>query len=231
MNENYEHFFQYMLNWQGQLPVKPLDEISLDAKKTAIISVDLINGFCTEGPLSSPRVQSIVPAIQTLLVKSWEHGIRNIVLTQDSHEPDAIEFGSFAPHCIRGTHEAETVPELKALPFFNQITVIEKNSIHSGLNTGLSEWLKAHPQVDTFLVVGDCTDLCTYQLAMYLRLEANSRQLDWKVIVPADCVDTYDISVETAQNLGIIAHDGDFLHTVFLYHMALNGIEVVAHIE
>jgi nicotinamidase-related amidase len=231
MSKYHRQFLQYLINWQDELPRKSLNEVSPDVNKTAILSVDLINGFCTEGPLSSPRVQAIVPTIRSLFVKGWDYGIRNIVLAQDTHDPDAVEFGSFAPHCIRGTHEAETVPELKALPFFDQITIIEKNSIHSGLNTGLGEWSNNHPLVDTFLVVGDCTDLCTYQLAMYLRLDANSKQQQRKVIVPADCVDTYDISVERAQKLGIYAHDGDFLHTVFLYHMALNGIEVIADIE
>ncbi len=103
--------------------------------------------------------------------------MRNILFLQDTHEPNAVEFGAYPPHCVRGTEEAETVEELRALPFFKQITIMEKNSISSGLNTGLNEWLFRHPNVDTFIVVGDCTDLCTYQLAMHLRLDANARQL------------------------------------------------------
>ncbi len=59
-----------------------------------------------------------------------------------------MEFGAFPPHCVRGTEEAETVDEFTALPFFDQITVIAKNSIDSGLDTGLDTWLTAHPQVN-----------------------------------------------------------------------------------
>ncbi|MGD0709226.1 MAG: isochorismatase family protein [Anaerolineaceae bacterium] len=157
----------------------------------------------------------------------WSRGVRNIVLIQDTHEPDAVEFGSFPPHCVRGTAEAETVDAFKALPFFDQIKVMPKNSIASGLNTGLVEWLASHLSVDTFIVVGDCTDLCSYQLAMHLRLDANARQLKRRVVLPADCVDTYDTPLALAKEIGAFPHPGDLLHAVFLYHMALSGVEVV----
>ena len=156
--------------------------------------------------------------------------MKHILLTQDTHEPDAVEFASFPPHCVRGTAEAEPVAEIQALPFFHEMVILPKNSIASGLNTGLSDWLDAHPEVDTFIVVGDCTDLCTYQLAMHLRLDANARQIQRRVIVPADCVETYDLPVEIARQIGSLPHPADLLHAVFLYHMALNGMEVVQSI-
>jgi nicotinamidase-related amidase len=107
------------------------------------------------------------------------------------------------------------------------MVVFEKNSISSGQKTGLNAWIADHPEVDTYIVVGDCTDLCVYQLAMQLRLEANAYQLRRRVIVPAECVETYDRSLEAARQEGGFAHPGDLMHAVFLYHMALNGIEVV----
>jgi len=45
--------------------------------------------------------------------------------------------------------------------------------------------------------------------------------------VPADAVNTYDLTVENAAAIGAFPHPGDFFHQVFLYHMALNGIQVV----
>jgi hypothetical protein len=36
--------------------------------------------------------------------------------------------------------------------------------------------------------------------------------------------------VERAAELGIVPHDAEFLHLVFLYHMMLNGVEVVTEI-
>jgi len=225
--EQSKEFMDYLEGWTKALPSLSVKEVTADPAKVAVISVDVINGFCTIGPLASSRVANIVDPIARLFAAVWSRGVRHIVLVQDTHEPDAVEFGSFPPHCVRGTAEAETVDAFKALPFFNQLTVIPKNSIASGLDTGLVEWLAAHPQVDTFIVVGDCTDLCTYQLAMHLRLDANARQLKRRVVLPADCVDTYDTPLALAKEIGAFPHPGDLLHAVFLYHMALNGVEVV----
>jgi len=226
-----QDFLDFLKKWVEDLQPIRIEKIFQQPESVAVISVDVINGFCKFGPLSSPRVDSIVTPIVALFMRAWQAGCRNIVLTQDTHEPDAVEFGAFPPHCVRGTEEAETVPEIKGLPFYDQITVIEKNSIDSGLDTGLDAWIAAHPKVHTFIVVGDCTDLCTYQLAMHLRLTANARQKDWRVVVPENCVDTYDTSMQTATEIGGYAHPADFFHNIFLYHMALNGIEVVKEIK
>jgi nicotinamidase-related amidase len=110
------------------------------------------------------------------------------------------------------------------------MTTFPKNSIHSALDTELETWLDNQPDLDTFVVVGDCTDLCTYQLAMHLRLHANANQINRRVIVPEDCVDTYDLPVETALVMGILPHPAEPIHAMFLYHMALNGVEVIKSI-
>lgn len=221
-------FLEYVDRWSRALPSVQIDQAYPNPEQAAIVSVDMINGFCHEGPLASPRVRALIPHIVALFERAWAHGIRQIVLSQDTHEPDAVEFGQFPPHCVRGTAESETVPEFKALPFFDQMTVFEKNSIQSGLNTGLNDWVNSHPTISTFIVVGDCTDLCTYQLAMHLRLDANARQLERRVIVPADCVDTYDLPVDAALSMNAVAHDAELLHRLFLYSLMLNGVEVVA---
>jgi nicotinamidase-related amidase len=223
-------FLDEIERWQQNLPVLTLAQAIPDPQKTAIISVDVINGFCYEGPLASPRVAGIVEPIRALFVAAWERGVRQIVLSQDTHDPQAVEFAQWPPHCVRGTPESQTVAALAELPFADQMLVLPKNSIDSSMNTGLEAWLSDHPDLDTFIVVGDCTDLCTYQLAMHLRLSANARQQTRRVIVPANCTQTYDRGVDAAREQGGLPHAGDLLHTVFLYHMALNGVEVVAEL-
>jgi len=223
-------FLDYLDRWLADLPGLSLEAAAPDPARTAIISVDVTRGFCYEGPLSSPRVAGIVAPIRDLFARAWEHGVRRILLSQDTHEPDAVEFAQWPAHCVRGTPEAETVEELHSLPFFEQLVVIEKNSIASGLNADLDRWLADHPEVETFIITGDCTDLCTYQLAMHLRLDANERQIQRRVILPENCVQTYDMDVRTAEALGGMPHPGDLIHAIFLYHMQLNGVEVVSHI-
>lgn len=224
-------FLSYLEQWMSDLPTFPLTELVESPEKVAIISVDVIKGFCNVGPLSSPRVAGIVEPIVRLMKNAWDKDVRHFILSQDTHDPEAVEFSAWPPHCIRGTEEAETVNEIQNLPFFDQMLLLEKNSIASGLNNDLQQWVLDHPEVETYIVVGDCSDLCTYQLAMFLRLDANERQVKRLVVVPEDCVQTYDMSVETAKAIGAFPHPGDLLHAMFLYHMALNGIEVVKAIQ
>lgn len=81
------------------------------------------------------------------------------------------------------------------------------------------------------IVVGNCTDLCVYNLTMHLRLRANAYSLKkQRVIVPANAVDTFDMSVDVARNVGGMAHPGNFFHYLFLYHMVINGVQVVKEI-
>ena len=221
-------FLEWIGNWLDERPPFDLAQELDDPMSVAVLSVDVINGFCYEGALSSPRVASIVAPIAHLFENAHALGVRNLILTQDTHQKDASEFGSFPPHCTRGSKESEPVPAFKALPFFDQFIIIPKNSLSSTIGTDLSDWLDSHLEVTTFIVIGDCTDLCTYQLAMALRLRANAHQRDSdRVIVPIDCVNTYDLSVPAAQAVGAFPHHGDLLHLIFLYSMALNGVQVV----
>lgn len=217
----------YIREWVAQVPTRELAQ-EIDPATTAIFSADMINGFCHFGPLASARVNALIGPVVDLFTRAHALGVRHFVLVQDTHEPDAPEFAAWPPHCVRGTPEAETIPELAALPFAGLFTVVEKNSLHPGHETTFDAWLAAHPEIRTAIVVGDCTDLCVYTLAMHLRLVANARNVpDLRVIVPADAVDTYDLSPEAAAAIGAFPHPGEFFHQVFLYHMAMNGIEVV----
>jgi len=225
-----ERFLDYVDDWISKLSAQAANAFFSKPEEIAILSVDVTNAFCRKGNLASERAASIIQPITKLLALAWKKGVRNFVLLHDCHSPEAEEFNAFAPHAIRDSDESEAVDEIKALPFYKQMTIFEKNSIDPAQNTGLDEWIAQHPQVKTYVVVGDCTDLCVYQAAMHLRTYANARELDWRVLVPANCVETYDLSVADAKALGAVPHDGDLLHRIFLYHMALNAIEVVKEI-
>ncbi|MGD1994394.1 MAG: isochorismatase family cysteine hydrolase [Anaerolineae bacterium] len=229
MSEKSRSFLDWLTSWEADLPALELDSVVADPSRVALLSVDMVKGFCCQGPLASQRVADIIPALVDLLERAEARGVRHFLLTQDTHAPNAMEFSAFPPHAVAGTDESATIEELDALPFSDRFTVIPKNTISSTIGTALEPWLEAHPEVTTFVVVGNCTDLCVYQAAMALRLRMSVlREEEARVIVPADCVQTYHMPVEAAEELGALPHDGDLLHRVFLYHMALNGVEVVA---
>ena len=230
-NENHSPFLEWLGAWEEGLSPLDLAEAVDDPGRAAIVSEDLLKGFCHVGPLASERAARIVPAVVRLFQRAHALGLRHFLLFQDTHEPGAVEFSAYPPHCVEGTEESETIDELQNLPFSDLFTVLPKNAISSSVGTGLESWLSEHPDVDTFIVVGVCTDICVYQAAVHLRVRANVLgQDDARIIVPADAVETFDTPVEVAQEIGAMPHDGDLLHRVFLYHMALNGIEVVSRI-
>ncbi|HEX6478656.1 MAG TPA: isochorismatase family cysteine hydrolase [Ktedonobacteraceae bacterium] len=230
--EQSAQFLSALVKWESDLPRIAWNDLREDAQqgRVALFSTDMINGFCYEGALSSPRVKNIIPAVTAAFEGAYSIGVRDFVLAQDSHTPDAVEFADFPPHCQIGTVEAETIPELADLPFANLYNIVPKNSLSQFYGTSLGTWLDARRELSAAVIVGNCTDLCVYQMAMHLKLHANAYNLKTRVIVPENAVQTYDLSIETADAIGALPHNGDFLHLVFLYHMRLNGVEVVREI-
>jgi len=223
-------YFEYLNEWKKSLQEAKILKIVNQPDKTAVFIVDVTNGFCTFGPLSSQRVGRIVDPIVELLKICWNIGIRSYLLPQDTHDAQAEEFSEYPPHCVRGTPEADTVDKIRDLPFFDRMIKFEKNSINSGVNPGVKDWLDSHPEVDTYILVGDCTDLCIYQLATFLKTDANEQQINRRVLIPENCVDTYDMPVKIANELGGFPHHADVIHVIFLNHMAMNGIEIYRNI-
>jgi nicotinamidase-related amidase len=221
-------FLSYLEEWYSNLPTVTLGEvIGANPDQVALFSVDMVNGFCHEGPLSSERVGGLAQPVANLFQRAYDMGIRHMTLAQDTHDPNTPEFQAYPPHCIAGTSESETIPELRDLPFYKEMAVITKNSLSSSIGTSMGDWIAERPQLHTFVVVGDCTDLCVYNSAMHLRMYANAFNVQRRVIVPANFVDTFDTPVAAAREAGIPAHDADLHHVLFLHHMALNGVEIV----
>ena len=212
--EQSKDFLSALVTWERDLPTLAWSDLRTEAQqgRVALISVDMINGFCHEGVLSSPRVKNIIPAVVA------------------AFKPESVEFADFPPHCQAGTSEANTIPELANLPFANLYQIVSKNSLNAFHGTDLGEWLEARHHFRAAVIVGDCTDLCVHQMALHLKLYANAHSLKMRVIVPENAVQTYHMPIETANAIGALPHDGDFMHLVFLYHMRLNGVEVVREI-
>jgi nicotinamidase-related amidase len=158
-------------------------------------------------------------------------GIHHYILPQDNHPPGSLEFHIYPEHCVEGSWESKTVDELQELPNAYKFKVFPKQSINPGMEPALLEWLDQNPGVRQFVVVGDCTDICVHQIAMFLKIRSVARNAPCSVIVPVDCVDTYDLAQEGDPRKGPPPHPGDLMHCLFLYHMHLNGIRVVAGLK
>lgn len=235
-------FISYLDDLLSDLPEETISSIAEKAggiDRVYLVFVDILKGFCETGALASQRVNEMVDPVVRLAGLCLDKGMpnENLVFLNDHHPENAAEFSAFAPHCIRGTDEAEVVEPLKAIQGRKGVQTFRKNATNGlfGKNDdGLRffEWLEKvfAGGKSVFIVVGDCTDLCIYQNAMAIRLLANEKNADTRVIVPRSHVRTYDLSVEQAEKLKVLAHDGDFLDLVFLYHMKLNGIEIISTI-
>ncbi len=228
--ERSETFITHVEEWLENRPEITLEEAIPDPEKTALISADVINAFLYEGPLSSPRVATIDDPIARLMQSAWDRGVRDILLVQEGHSEGSLEFDQFGEHAVKGTHEAEAIDQIKALSFYGQLKTIYKDSLHPALNNSFDEWLDARDCLETIIVVGDVTDFCVYQLATYLKLRANAYHKKHRVIVPVNCTQTWHLSVEDAADIPSFAHHGDLFHALFLYHMAMAGVDVVREI-
>lgn len=205
-------------NWKKQLselPAVPGDSF-LDGR-TGLVIVDMINGFLTEGILSSQRALSVLPAVEKLLTFANTNQLPCVAFA-DCHEPDCIEFNSFPPHCIKGTSESEIAPSLCEIGGFQKI---EKNSTNGFLTPEFQNFFNQHSELEQIILCGVCTDICVMQFALTLKTFCNQNNRHLEIIIPVNAVETYD-----APN-----HCADVMQTVALQMMTQAGIKLISEVS
>jgi nicotinamidase/pyrazinamidase len=160
---------------------------------TALIVVDVQNGFMPGGGLPVPRGAEVVPVINALAQK-----FANVVLTQDWHPAGHASFASshagknpydlmkmpygeqvlWPDHCIQDTHDAALHDELH-IP---HTQLIIRKGFHAGVDsysafkeadgrtTGLGAYFKARG-IQSVHVCGLATDFCVAWTALDARAE------------------------------------------------------------
>lgn len=153
------------------------------SKKSALIVVDVQNGFMPGGNLAVKEADQIIPSINQI---ARQFGC--VVLTQDWHTEDHISFAEnhigkepfemielaygtqvlWPKHCVQGTHDADFHPALD-IP---TAQLIIRKGFHQHIDsysafleadhqtsTGLKGYLDSR-EIDTVYIVGVATDFC-----------------------------------------------------------------------
>jgi nicotinamidase-related amidase len=148
----------------------------------ALIVVDMLKGFLEPGYhlYCGDDARRIIPAVRRLVEAEHRRGSQVFYL-HDTHKPDDLEFKLFARHCVMGTAETELVRELADLPGAH----IPKARYSGFFGTDLEERLAAL-RPGRITICGVCTDICVLHTA------ADARNRDYEVVVPRDCVASFD---------------------------------------
>lgn len=187
------------------------------ASDTALIVVDVQNGFCPGGGLAVPHGDEVVPLINRLAAR-----FENIVVTQDWHPPGHVSFASSHPgrkpfetielpygtqvlwpdHCVQGTESAALHADLH-LP---AAQLVIRKGFHRDIDsysafleadrktpTGLAGYLRGRG-IERVFVTGLATDFCVAWTA----IDARRAGLEVAVIEDATRAIDLDGSLDAA---------------------------------
>ncbi|MFW1811282.1 bifunctional nicotinamidase/pyrazinamidase [Acinetobacter ursingii] len=180
-------------------------------KNSALIVVDVQNGFTPGGHLAVANADQIIPCINRLA-----QVFDNVILTQDWHPVDHISFAEnhtgkqpfdhielsygtqvlWPSHCVQGTHDAELHPDLD-IP---SAQLIIRKGFHADIDsysafmeadrvtsTGLAGYLKERG-IDTVYITGIATDFCVAWTAM------DAKQAGFESYVVVDACKAIDLN-------------------------------------
>ena len=154
----------------------------LDTQKTAVVMIDMINGFLKSGNLHNREALKIVPDIKVLLEYAKQSNMKTIAFA-DSHSKKSVEFEVFPKHCINGTGECEIIDELSETGGF---TLIRKNSTNGFHAHEFRRFLDMNGQLENFVVCGVCTDICVMNFCLTLKSYFDNRDRKSRVILPVN---------------------------------------------
>lgn len=152
------------------------------SKKVALLIIDMQNEFISKGgAIKCPNGQDIIPNIKKLLKLIREKEI-SVIYTQELHRTQKVDFGrelgEEPEHCLEGSWGAEIISELTPR---EEDFLLPKRRYSAFFATDLEILLKGL-DVDTLIITGVVTDVCVRATAQ------DAQQLDYKVIVPEECV-------------------------------------------
>ncbi|MGZ9755895.1 isochorismatase family cysteine hydrolase [Mycoplasma sp. AC1221] len=176
------------------------------SKKLTLV-IDMLNGFTKFGPLSSPRINSIIPNIANVLKHS-----ENILFVCDAHSENDLEMQQYPIHCLKGSDEAKVVDELQPYLDSKNANIVYKTTTNGFYDVDPKFW----DLYDEFEFVGCCTDICVLQFVLSLKTWFNKIGSDKKISVISSAVETFDTP----------EHNGGIMHNNALKLMENAGIKI-----
>jgi nicotinamidase-related amidase len=142
--------------------------MEFDPARTALVVVDMQNGFChPDGSLHAPNSEAAIEPCDELVDRAREAGA-SVVFTRDVHPPEQFddahyydEFERWGEHVLEGSWEAELVDELD--PADDDLVVV-KHTYDAFHETQLDGWLEAHG-IDDLLFCGTLANVCVLHTA------------------------------------------------------------------
>jgi nicotinamidase-related amidase len=142
--------------------------MQLDPSDTAVIVVDMQNGFChPEGSLYAPKSEAAIDPCAELVADAREADTP-VVFTRDVHPPEQFEdthyydeFDRWGEHVLEGSWDAELVEELE--PRESELVVV-KHTYDAFYRTELEGYLESHGIRD-LVICGTLANVCVLHTA------------------------------------------------------------------
>jgi nicotinamidase-related amidase len=140
----------------------------VDSAGTAVVVVDMQNGFChPEGSLYAPASEDALDPVTSLVSRARDAGA-SVVYTRDVHPPEQFEdayyydeFARWGEHVVEGSWDAELHDDLDVRETDH---VVEKHTYDAFYQTDLEGYLDTHG-VDDLLVCGTLANVCVLHTA------------------------------------------------------------------
>jgi nicotinamidase-related amidase len=142
--------------------------MQLDPDSTAIVVVDMQNGFChPDGSLYAPNSEAAIEPCAEMVERAREAGA-SVVFNRDVHPPEQFEgnhyydeFDRWGEHVVEGTWEADLVEELDPR---GEDLVVVKHTYDAFYRTELEGWLESH-HIDDLVICGTLANVCVLHTA------------------------------------------------------------------
>ena len=179
-------------------PISRKDFFTVDARRSALIVIDMQNAFVAEGsPLETPGARAMIPRLEKLIRFARERTVP-VIWTQSDHRPPygGLMLRKFPvigeKRCLwRGDLSYEMYPGMLQPEEGKGEYRIVKHKFDAFFETDLDAILRFH-RVETLIVTGTATNVCCESTAR------SAFMRDYQVAFPSDANVTFDQAMHEA---------------------------------